>query len=477
MEPHSLTISPPLAAREQDHADSARAEQHDATFRAVQFRDAVQRRTLAVADGLAAAFALTVSVSLVGDDGLKPASLGIVALVIVVAKVSGLYDRDEALINKTTVDEIPALLQLATGASFATWLGDSALVEGHLSQLQVVVLWVVMIGAVAGGRGLARALASRLIGPERCLVVGDTATYRRLRSQLSDERKALLVAHADSTRGEPIDYVELRELVEERRVHRVIVVPDHHPESIIDLVRAAKGIGVRVTVVPRVLEVVGSTVQFDSVGGLPLLGVRSFGLTRSSKYIKRALDVVLTVAGVIAIAPALAVIALAIRLDSPGPILFRQQRVGRDGRRFCIYKFRTMVRDAEQLKADLGDRNEADGLFKIADDPRITRVGRFLRRTSLDELPQLINVLKGEMSLVGPRPLILAEDERITGYDRRRLNLTPGMTGPWQVLGSSRVPLTEMVKIDYLYVAGWTLWADVKILLRTLPHMLRRQGQ
>jgi lipopolysaccharide/colanic/teichoic acid biosynthesis glycosyltransferase len=163
-------------------------------------------------------------------------------------------------------------------------------------------------------------------------------------------------------------------------------------------------------------------------------------------------------------------------MSSRGPALFRQERVGKDGRRFRIYKFRTMVADAEARRADLLARNQTEGLFKLADDPRITRVGRLLRRTSLDELPQLLNVARGEMSLVGPRPLILAEDEAITGYDRRRLTLMPGMTGHWQIMGSAKVPLHEMVKIDYLYVTTWTLFQDVKILVRTVPYMLARRG-
>ena len=143
---------------------------------------------------------------------------------------------------------------------------------------------------------------------------------------------------------------------------------------------------------------------------------------------------------------------------------------------FEVLKFRSMVPDAEDRKAELASRNEAQGLFKIGADPRVTRIGRELRRTSLDELPQLLNVLKGEMSLVGPRPLIVEEDRQIQGFYRRRLHLTPGMTGPWQVLGSARIPLQEMVSIDYLYVANWSLWGDVKILLRTVAHVLRRHG-
>jgi lipopolysaccharide/colanic/teichoic acid biosynthesis glycosyltransferase len=161
---------------------------------------------------------------------------------------------------------------------------------------------------------------------------------------------------------------------------------------------------------------------------------------------------------------------------TPGPVLFRQRRIGRDGRPFEILKLRTMVADAEQLKPDLRTLNEAGGIFKMKADPRITRIGRLLRKTSLDELPQLINVLRGEMSLVGPRPLVGDEDELITGLDRRRLAITPGMTGPWQILGSARIPLREMIKLDYMYVANWSLWADIKVLMRTAPVVLGQRG-
>ena len=171
------------------------------------------------------------------------------------------------------------------------------------------------------------------------------------------------------------------------------------------------------------------------------------------------------------------VIAAAIKLDGRGPVLFRQQRVGQHGRHFWMIKFRTMVPDADALKDELRALNEAqDGLFKIADDPRVTRVGRFLRKSSLDELPQLLNVIRGEMSLVGPRPLVIEEDHKIEGWDRRRLDLMPGVTGPWQILGPTRVPLQQMGSMDYLYVANWSLWSDMKILLRTVAHVLERRG-
>jgi lipopolysaccharide/colanic/teichoic acid biosynthesis glycosyltransferase len=174
--------------------------------------------------------------------------------------------------------------------------------------------------------------------------------------------------------------------------------------------------------------------------------------------------------------PALLTIAALIRLDSRGPVLFRQVRVGRHGQHFEMLKFRSMVDGADALKGNLLAANESSGLFKIAGDPRITRVGRVLRSTSLDEVPQLLNVLRGHMSLVGPRPLVVDEDRLVTGWDRRRLHLTPGMTGPWQLLGSRRVPLEEMVKIDYLYIANWSFWTDVKLLIRTVVHVIEARG-
>jgi lipopolysaccharide/colanic/teichoic acid biosynthesis glycosyltransferase len=236
-------------------------------------------------------------------------------------------------------------------------------------------------------------------------------------------------------------------------------------------------LGVRVSVLPRMFEVVGASAAFDYLDGLTILGVRRFGLSRASRRVKRAFDVVGAAVILVLLAPLMIAIALVIRLASPGPALFRQTRVGRDGHTFEMLKYRSMCLGADARKAELRPRNEADGLFKIADDPRITRVGRFLRRTSLDELPQLVNVLRGQMSLVGPRPLVVDEDRRVVGWYRRRLYLTPGITGDWQIFGAARVPLREMVMIDYLYVSNWSLWADIKILLRTVPCVIGRRGQ
>jgi lipopolysaccharide/colanic/teichoic acid biosynthesis glycosyltransferase len=192
--------------------------------------------------------------------------------------------------------------------------------------------------------------------------------------------------------------------------------------------------------------------------------------------LKRTLDLLGATLLLIIGAPLLILAATAIRLGGSGPVFFRQTRVGRDGKPFRIVKFRTMVVGADDLKESLRQFNEATGLFKIANDPRITRVGRVLRKTCIDELPQLFNVLRGEMSLVGPRPLIPEEDCQIVGAHRARLRTAPGITGHWQILGPTRVPFHEMVAIDCSYVEDWTMWSDIKILLRTVPHVVARRG-
>ena len=200
-------------------------------------------------------------------------------------------------------------------------------------------------------------------------------------------------------------------------------------------------------------------------------------LSNSSRILKRSFDVVGATAGLVLLSPLLLVTALAIKLDSRGPVFFRQVRMGEDEKTFRIYKFRTMVVDADTRKDEVAHlnmhRNGDPRMFKVPLDPRVTRVGAFLRRSRIDELPQLINVLNGEMSLVGPRPLILDEDRFVERWARRRLSLRPGITGLWQVLGASDIPFEEMTKLDYLYVTNWSLREDVRLIMRTIPSLAR----
>jgi len=399
--------------------------------------------------------------------------------VVVPFKVAGLYDRDDLRLVHSTLDEVPMLMQLTALFALSVTILQSVVVNGSLGGDQILGLWLGAFATIVAGRALARWLASRTSPVERCLVIGEPDRAHQIRERLGASRaRATVVASlpllADDAEG-LADSGAIRDLVRELDVHRIVIAPSaNETTAATSLIRIAKAVGVRVSVLPRMFEVVGSAVEFDDVDGMTMLGIRRFGLSHSSRMLKRAFDLIATSVGVLLIAPILGAIALAIRLDSKGPVIFRQVRVGRDGRHFFIWKFRTMVADAEARKDELRSLNEAgDGLFKITADPRVTRVGRVLRGTSLDELPQLFNVLRGEMSLVGPRPLVVDEDAQVLGLDRSRLHLTPGMTGPWQVLGM-RVPMQEMVGIDYLYVANWSLWLDVKIMVRTVHHVLRR---
>src|SRR5665647_3407072 len=224
-------------------------------------------------------------------------------------------------------------------------------------------------------------------------------------------------------------------------------------------------------------HVEATELDMGDVEGIPLLDVTHVELSRFNMTVKRAFDLV--VGGVICmlVLPVLGIVALMIKLDSRGPVFFRQERMGRGGRPFYIYKFRSMYLVADKLRDDLADQNDYDGpMFKIKRDPRVTRIGGWLRRWSVDELPQIINVMKGDMSLVGPRPLWVDEAKQCRGWTQKRLDITPGITGLWQVLGRSDIPFEEMVKLDYMYVTGWSLSWDIKLLLQTVPAVVQKRG-
>lgn len=453
-------------------------------------RDQLFRRALLVAD-MAACVTAFAALSLVSSRPLRITlvSVGGLLALILGAKIFGLYDRDEALLHKTTLDEAPKLFQVATLGALCAWLaGGFVVAGGTLNRREALLLWLLLIVFLILARGVARAIALRAAPVERCLFVGDPEAAKTIRSKLGDHHglKAELVADIDpadvatwSAAGLSAPRLsEIRDLASSLDVQRAIVAPDSvEADKMLDLVCTLEAVGVKVSVLPRLLEVVGTSVEFDDLHGVTVMGVKRFALTRSSIIVKRAFDLVGTSLGLLAVAPAMIAIAIAIKLDSRGPVFFRQRRVGQHGDHFEVFKFRTMVANADALKDSLRDRNEAqEGLFKIADDPRITRVGKFLRKSALDELPQLLNIVQGEMSLVGPRPLVVDEDQQVKGWYRRRLELMPGLTGPWQILGPARVPLREMGAIDYLYVANWSLWGDLKILLRTVPHVVGRRG-
>ena len=442
-------------------------------------REAITRRLLAVADAAAVMVVLFVILNRFGLWAGGIAAAVSVPAVLVVFYLAGLYNRDEVRLGHTTLDEAPLLLQLTGLLTLGTAILLPAAGHGSLGRVGLVALWFASFVAVLCTRTCARGIVRRILTPERCLVVGEMAQAERIRDKIATSAaSAEVVGCVPMTRSEVAGLADpetIRAVAEEVGAHRLIIAGTAADAGSTELVRAAKAVDVHISVSPQMFDVVGSAVSFDDLEGMMMLGVSRFALPRSSRRLKRALDLVASTIGLVLLSPILAAIALAIRIDSDGPVFFRQTRVGRDGDRFSIVKFRSMVADADQRKEALRPSGgaEGNGLFKLTHDPRITRLGSFLRKTSLDELPQLFNVFRGEMSLVGPRPLVVDEDSQIVGLRRGRLHLTPGMTGPWQLL-RNRVPLEEMVEIDYLYVATWSLWQDLKILVRTVAHVARR---
>ncbi len=457
------------------------------------------RRALLAADvaGLLIAFALTEA--LFGDVAWRQtlgrnAELGLfVAMLpvwVVLAKLYGLYDRDEERAEHRTSDDLGGVFHLTT---VGTWLVYATL---HVTRLanpdiaRVAFFWAISIVSIVGARELARTIcrghASYL---QNTIVVGADAVGQSIARKLEQhpEYGLRLVGFVDRPNVELANgwrtlggIHDLPRLAREHEIGRVIVgFPLEAREHVLDQIARLNHDGVQVDIVPRFFSVIGSRVDINMAGGLPLISLRPCRLSRSSLLLKRALDVSLAALALVVLAPALAAIAIAIKLDSRGPVLFGQERVGSGDRRFRMWKFRTMVADADERKHEVAHLNAhaangGDGrMFKVPRDPRVTRVGRFLRRYSLDELPQLYNVLVGEMSLVGPRPLIPEEHEHVTAWRRHRLDLKPGMTGLWQVAGRSKLPFEEMVALDYMYVTGWSLGHDLQLLARTIPEVLR----
>ncbi|MGD0714495.1 MAG: sugar transferase [Gaiellaceae bacterium] len=412
---------------------------------------------------------------------------------VVVAKFYGLYDHDEERTDHSTTDDFAGVFHMVTVCTWLFWVGAYVTGLAHPTTPKLLIFWAAAVAFITVGRATARSLARRNAAYLQNTVIvgaGDVGQLIAKKLLQHPEYGINLVGFIDAQpkeRREDLDHLALLGGVERLPavvrlfdVERVIIAfsnEDH--ERMLELIRSLKDLDVQIDIVPRLFELVGPGVGIHTVEGLPLVGLPPMRLSRSSKFLKRGLDLIVAGAGLIVLAPFFAVVVVAIKLDSGGPVFFRQVRMGARGQTFSIYKLRTMVADAEARKAEVDHlnkhaRNGGDPrMFKIDDDPRVTRIGRVLRRLSIDELPQLWNVLHGEMSLVGPRPLILEEDAYVTDWAERRLDLKPGITGIWQVLGRHGIPFEEMVKFDYLYVTSWSLAGDLRLLLRTIPIVAR----
>ena len=455
-------------------------------------RDSLRRRLLALGDvvALAVAYALVWLVA-PPDAEISERLLLVTALPVwvLINKLIGLYDRDANLIHKSTLDEFPRIvLSVVVGASIV-YMASPPVLGVELARPQTAAFMGFGILTVSLMRAGVRSVVVRQSPPERCLIVGSGFVADLVATKIAahPEYGVKLVGFVDvPTPGQENgnggsllgDLDRFEEICREYRIERIVIAFSAlSHQHLIAVIRTSKQLNLKITVVPRLFEVIGHAVEVDQLEGMTLLGLRGFSRTRSSLALKRTIDIAGAGLGLLVLSPLLTVIAIAIKLTSRGPVLFAQERIGRGTEPFRMLKFRTMVQGAESLKSELAHLNELDGpMFKMANDPRVTPVGRILRKLSLDELPQLWNVLRGEMSLVGPRPLVASEDDKVIGHHRERLDLTPGLTGPWQVLGRTAIPFTEMVKLDYLYVAEWSLWNDVKILLRTARVIMRPNG-
>jgi len=437
---------------------------------------------LVLADGFALSLGLA-GIAWVAGGGRADPAIGLAPLLlaawITLFTAFRLYD-------KAPVRRSPGGL---VGAAFC-WAG-LATVGAAIYPESGLGPWEIVSAAVLGllCSGMLRFLYERAIGriyrrgfgQTPVLLLGDDEGRTRLRRMMEHAPGAYVLAgEVDLGSAGADEYLaSVRESLDHSGARGVVLVgaerlPD---EELLELIHSVRLRGVPLRVVPGAFALMrGRTILSEGMG-LPLLEVHYPGLDNTQRTLKRVLDVAVSLGGLVLLSPLFLAVAIAVLLDSPGPVLFRQKRVGADEKVFVCYMFRSMQRDAELRQADLESLNEVEGpTFKIKDDPRVTRVGRFLRGWSIDESPQLVNVLKGEMSLVGPRPLPVRDFLRMEESHKGRLGAVPGMTGYWQTSGRSDLSFEEMVRLDLYYIENWSLSFDLKIILKTLGTVLRREG-
>lgn len=390
------------------------------------------------------------------------------------------------------------------------WIDEvSGIVSGSIIATAVLIVWIFYLRPFGYSRlifvytlfltsvflSLARAadrtwqgmLRRRGIGLRRVLIVGEGSLGRMIIQNIvaQPELGYQIIGFVDDEPHPPIgrfpylgNCADVARLVHQRDLAEVIIaLPSASHQKITEILIACARLQVSFRLVPDFYELSLNQVDVTEINGIPLIGLRTPTFPGVERLLKRAMDIAIALAALAVASIPMLIIAILIKLDSPGPILVRQVRVGRQGCAFKFYKFRSMRDRADQELKDLLAKNEASGpIFKIRNDPRRTRVGRWLRRFSLDELPQLFNVLKGDMSLIGPRPPFLHEVEKYEAWHRRRLDVAPGLTGLWQVSGRSDIPFEEMALLDIWYIENWSLSLDVKILLRTVPAVLFGYG-
>jgi exopolysaccharide biosynthesis polyprenyl glycosylphosphotransferase len=483
-----------------DRSPYAAPSEPPRTAPAVQSRSRATSRRFAISllvggDLVGAGLALVLAQfagQLVSGDTPGPAILAVLyaPIFVVVMGAYGLYHRPQRRLVTSSFPDIGRILHAIFVANLIVLLGSGA-VHRYLAAPPVNRA----VALVGGGLALVtipvvRTAMRLAVRPDfatsKVLVVGSGQVAGLVVGRLAKVPDIDVAGYVDA---EPTDVwtpepsgvphlgrlADLPAVIEHWSIDHVIVAFSAANEGEIAAeLRLVPG-HVRISVVPRMFDLLTIRSKVDDLRGLPVMDVAPAALGLLDRCVKRAMDIGISILILVLTAPLIAAIAIAVKLTSKGPVLFSQQRAGRDNRPFRIHKFRSMYQDAERAKEALA--NDVDGpLFKAHDDPRVTPVGRVLRKLSLDELPQLFNVLKGDMSLVGPRPFVLSESSQIDGWAARRFDVRPGMTGVWQVSGRNDLPFEELRRLDYLYVASWSLWWDLAILWRTPGRVLNRDG-
>lgn len=431
---------------------------------------------LVMADVLSALLVCGAVAALTGDRAASLVALAYLPVWVLLAKLQGLYDRDHRTLRPLTVDEAPQLLTWALTGTLGLGLLMVATSTDTFDRVFAGVFAVAIVSALFL-RALARFVWRRIVPPERVMIVGDGSVARAARRKLElFPDTHVRVVNAVPPEIARMDGAEAAHWLV--GVHRVILASQNLNEDVLArFVRVCREVEIKLSVVPPVRGMFGTAVELRHIADLPVVEYNTWRASRSTLVLKRVLDVTIALLASIALLPVAALVALAVRLDSPGPIIFSQRRSGRHGRPFTIYKFRTMVCDAEaRLPEVVAIDRLREPVFKLECDPRATRIGRILRRTSLDELPQLFNVMKGEMSLVGPRPEQVELVERYGSEQRFRLDVKPGITGPMQVFGRGQLTFEERLAVEREYIENYSIGRDVLLLALTVAVVVGRRG-
>ena len=405
-------------------------------------------------------------------------------ITVLVFWVGGLYRRRE---SRAGLGQVVFSLVLVAAITLAFGLGTGYHFTTYGLTPTALVVTALFIGVLRASYDLLTRDVLQLAGVRRrAILVGVGEELTKLRRMLGSDRSGIqydfLGAIAPDGDTGPLPLLggldAVTRILREQDVHELIVTETGFTErELLELVDEAHRFGVKVKIAPRTTELLLQRAEYIPGEGTPLFELRPPALAGWEWAVKRSFDIVVSTVVVVGGLPVWAAIAGAIKVTSPGPVFYRDQRIGLGDRPFGMMKFRTMYADAADRQAALEAANEASGpLFKIKDDPRVTRVGRVLRRFSLDEMPQVLNVLWGEMSLVGPRPLPIRDYEQLQEWHRKRYLVLPGMTGLWQVSGRIDLSFDDLVRLDFYYIENWSIWLDISILAKTLPAVLARRG-